>query len=56
MSMVEGGVDVAVKYLQWVGAHSPGLTWRRKAQELVGSPSICLCEAQPSNPMYLLGR
>lgn len=29
------GVDVAVRFLEWVGKNFPGATWKKKAAELV---------------------
>lgn len=35
MVSAEAGVDVAVRFIQWVGQNFPGHEWRRKAKELV---------------------
>jgi hypothetical protein len=34
-NMVRAGVDVAVRFLHWVGKNWPGLDWPQKASELV---------------------
>lgn len=40
-NMVTAGVDVAVRFIQWVGQNFPGHEWTRKAGELVSPPLIC---------------
>lgn len=36
----ENGVDVAVRFMQWVAENFPGHTWRKKAKQLVCSSML----------------
>lgn len=46
----EGGMDVAWKYIEWVGQNMPGYDYPRKAPALVSTLLVCRDSflAQPS--------
>lgn len=41
MVTAQAGVDVAVRFIQWVGQNFPGHEWPKKAKELVSLLLIC---------------
>ena len=41
MVTAKAGVDIAVRFIQWVGQNFPGHEWPRKAAELVSPLLIC---------------